>query len=50
MEAAEKIYNLVEKLIKIRDLRCETWEERDAVADACNMLDELAKYIKNFEE
>ena len=50
MEVTQKIYNLVEKLIKIRDLRCETWEERDAVADACNTLEELAKFIKNFQE
>jgi hypothetical protein len=50
MEVTQKIYNLVEKLIKIRDLRCETWEERDAVAEACNTLEELAKFIKNFQE
>ena len=50
MEVTQKIYNLVEKLIKIRDVRCETWEERDAVAEACNTLEELAKFIKNFQE
>lgn len=50
MEVIQKIYNLVEKLIKIRDLRCENWEERDAIAEACNTLDELAKFIKNFQE
>ena len=43
----EKMNKTVERLIAIRDNRCEDWKERDAVAYACNILQSLAEFLDN---
>lgn len=50
MNLVYKIRNIVDKLVFIRDKRCESLEEKDTMADACNLLDNLASAIKPFVE
>lgn len=50
MNVVYKIRAVVDELIKIRDNRCETREEQDVMAEACNLLDNLASAIKPFIE
>lgn len=44
---ADEIEHLVEKLIAIRDNKLDNWEDRDTIADACNILENLKGEMKN---
>jgi hypothetical protein len=36
-----KKYNIIEKLIKIRDNLCRTRDDKDLIAEVCNIIEEL---------
>ena len=47
--AVNEINKTIEQIIKIRDNRCVELEEKDALAYACNILEDLATFLNKTE-